>query len=293
MRGRANSRANTPLSNRVQSCLGQVGESPKTAVKSLQKDRSMFVTYYCCSITSLTRIAYGSVVWRQGKSRPFPWCQARRSSFTARSLGAPSRARSLQSSGRAGQVEVMTSNSKGELPRMLTREERFNGLHERNFEAIRRYALRRAPALADDIVSETFLVAWRRIDDVPDDERPWLFGVARNARLNLERSRRRQQAVVSRLAADPADSTDEADGRRETVAAALSSLSERDRELLLLHAWEGLNRREIAAVVGCSVANVSVRLHRARSRFAAALAVEPRQAHAPFPLINGGAPDVL
>jgi RNA polymerase sigma factor (sigma-70 family) len=176
---------------------------------------------------------------------------------------------------------------------MLTREERFNGLHERHFEAIRRYAFRRAPALADDIVSETFLVAWRRIDDVPDDERPWLFGVARNARLNLQRSLRRQQAVAGRLSADPATSTDEAHERAEAVVPALSALSERDREILLLHAWEGLNRREIGAVLGCSMANVSVRLHRARTRFAAAFADDPRQADAPFPRINGGAPDVV
>jgi RNA polymerase sigma factor (sigma-70 family) len=175
---------------------------------------------------------------------------------------------------------------------MLTREERFSGLHERHFEAIRRYAFRRAPALADDIVSETFLVAWRRIDDVPDDARPWLFGVARNARLNLQRSLRRQQAVAGRLATDPATST-EAYERAEAVVPALSALSERDREILLLHAWEGLNRREIGAVLGCSMANVSVRLHRARARFAAAFADDPRQADAPFPRINGGAPDVV
>src|SRR3954468_23985579 len=110
---------------------------------------------------------------------------------------------------------------------MLSREERFNALHERHFEAIRRYAFRRAPALADDIVSETFLAAWRRIDDVPDDERPWLFGVARNARLNLQRWLRRQQAVAGRLSADPATSTDEGHERAEAVVPALSALSER------------------------------------------------------------------
>src|SRR3954454_11411469 len=100
---------------------------------------------------------------------------------------------------------------------MLTREERFNGLHERHFEAIRRYAFRRAPALADDIVSETFLVLWRRIDEVPQNARPWLFGVARNARLNLQRSSRRQHALAERLTAEipvflPLTETEEVDG---------------------------------------------------------------------------------
>jgi RNA polymerase sigma factor (sigma-70 family) len=177
---------------------------------------------------------------------------------------------------------------------MLTREERFNRLHERHFEVIRRYAFRRSPTLADDIASETFLVAWRRIDEVPDDERPWLFGVARRVRLNLERSSRRQHAVSERLAGQPdASAAAGAETPGDAVAAALTALSEPDREILLLHAWEELNRREISAVLNCSVANVSVRLHRARKRFAAALAAKPRDVQSPFPLISGGAPDVV
>jgi RNA polymerase sigma-70 factor, ECF subfamily len=177
---------------------------------------------------------------------------------------------------------------------MLTTEQRFNRLHEQHFEAIRRYAYRRSPALADDIVAETFLVAWRRIDEVPDDARPWLFGVARNVRLNLQRSSRRQIALTERLTGEIAASgLGDGDASGEAVAAALSALSERDRETLLLHAWEGLDRRDIAGVVGCSVANVSVRLHRARARFARALAANPRNTESPFPLIDGGAPDVV
>jgi RNA polymerase sigma-70 factor (ECF subfamily) len=188
----------------------------------------------------------------------------------------------------------MTSDPKGELLPMLTREERFNWLHEQYFEAIRRYAYRRAPALADDIVAETFLVAWRRIDDVPDDERPWLFGVARNARLNLQRSARRQQAVANRLSGDLSESLpSQVELPGEAIGRALLALPERDREILLLHAWEGLNRRQVAAALDCSVANVSVRLHRARTRFAAALSADPRQAKSLFPLTSGGAPDVF
>jgi RNA polymerase sigma-70 factor (ECF subfamily) len=188
----------------------------------------------------------------------------------------------------------MTSDPRGELLPMLTREERFNRLHEQHFEAIRRYAYRRSPALADDIVAETFLVAWRRIDDVPGDERPWLFGVARHVRLNLQRSARRQQAVANRLSDGLNESlTAELAPPGEAIGRALSALPERDREILLLHAWEDLNRREIAAALGCSVANTSVRLHRARTRFAAALSADPRPAESLFPLISGGAPDVF
>jgi RNA polymerase sigma factor (sigma-70 family) len=188
----------------------------------------------------------------------------------------------------------MTSDPRGELLPMLTREERFNRLHERHFEAIRRYAFRRSPALADDIVSETFLVAWRRLDDVPDDARPWLFGVARNARLNLQRSTRRQDALAMRLTGELAGAAQEdTDAPADAAATALAALSERDREILLLDAWEGLNRREIAAVLSCSVANVSVRLHRARARFARALAADPRNSQSLSHLIDGGASDVV
>src|SRR3954449_10997005 len=109
---------------------------------------------------------------------------------------------------------------------MLNREERFNRFHEQHFEAIRRYAFRRSPALADDIVSETFLVAWRRIDEVPADERPWLFGVARNTRLNLQRSSRRQHALVERLGEAAAPGPAEADPSGDAVTTALSELSE-------------------------------------------------------------------
>src|SRR4051794_41078752 len=124
---------------------------------------------------------------------------------------------------------------------MLKREARFNRFHEQHFESIRRYAFRRSPALADDIVAETFLVAWRRIDEVPDDERAWLFGVARHVRLNLERSARRQQALSVRLAEQPDFSIGaDAETPSDLVAAALATLSESDREILLLHAWEGL-----------------------------------------------------
>lgn len=86
------------------------------------------------------------------------------------------------------------------------REARFNRLYELHLDAVRAYAWRRAPGLADDIVAETFLVAWRRLDEVPDDSLPWLIGVARNVRANLRRADRRREALVERLGAEPASS---------------------------------------------------------------------------------------
>lgn len=175
---------------------------------------------------------------------------------------------------------------------MPSREERFNRIHEENFEAIRRYAWRRDPTHADDIVAETFLVAWRRLDDVPDDAAPWLYGVARNVRLNLQRSARRRQALAGRLqpetAAEPPELTEDA----ANVRRALAALSERDREILLLHAWEGLDRAHIAAALGCSVSNASLRLHRARRRFAALVAAaDPPDSSAFVPSTSGGSSD--
>jgi RNA polymerase sigma-70 factor, ECF subfamily len=154
-----------------------------------------------------------------------------------------------------------------------TREARFTRVYEEHLETVRRYVWRRDPDLADDVVAETFLVAWRRIDDVPEHAAPWLIGVARNVRRNTLRSARRQEAVSARLA-DAVPPLADAGAPRESAAlgAALRSLAPRDREVLLLAVWDGLDRASIAAALGCSKANVSVRLHRARRRFARCLA---------------------
>jgi RNA polymerase sigma-70 factor (ECF subfamily) len=150
-------------------------------------------------------------------------------------------------------------------------EDRFVRLHEEHFETVRRYAWRRDPATADDVAAETFVVAWRRLDDVPADAAPWLIGVARNVRLNLLRSQRRQESLALELGRVRQPPDAEPGELSPALAAALSSLSALDREVLLLYAWEELERGEIAAALGCSKANVSVRLHRARRRFQQAL----------------------
>ena len=78
--------------------------------------------------------------------------------------------------------------------------ERFDGLFAAHFDAVRAYAWRRDPSNADDVAAETFLVAWRRLEDVPTDALPWLIGVARNVRLNVLRAERRRTALGARLA---------------------------------------------------------------------------------------------
>jgi RNA polymerase sigma factor (sigma-70 family) len=196
----------------------------------------------------------------------------------------------------AGQVEVKLSATRRiTLTTTPTRDERFTALYDDHLEAVRRYVWRRDASLCDDVVAETFLVAWRRLEHVPLDARPWLIGVARNVRLNLLRSARRQHAVSSRLI-ETASSPEQSDTSHETdaVKTALSMLPEADREVLLLSVWDDLDRGAIAQVLGCSKPNVSVRLHRARRRLRATLAEASGESVGvtrPSPIL-GGASDV-
>jgi RNA polymerase sigma-70 factor, ECF subfamily len=162
-----------------------------------------------------------------------------------------------------------------------TRNERFETLFREHYAAVRGYALRRGPRdTAPDVVAETFLVAWRRLDDVPADPLPWLYGVARRVLANARRSADRGTALERRLAgaAVPAGLGDPGEqvGEAEFVRVALASLSERDRETLMLVAWEGLSTARAARAAGCTRAAFAVRLHRARARLVAQLAsLEP------------------
>jgi RNA polymerase sigma-70 factor (ECF subfamily) len=125
--------------------------------------------------------------------------------------------------------------------------------------------------VADEVVSETFAVAWRRLDDVPEPPLPWLLGVARNILRDDLRSRARRDALAAELRswteADVAEQVTE----RMGVLRALAALADDDREVLLLVAWHGLSPKEGARVVGCSSAAFRVRLHRARKRLARAM----------------------
>jgi RNA polymerase sigma-70 factor (ECF subfamily) len=145
------------------------------------------------------------------------------------------------------------------------------------------FALRRTSrSSAQDAVSETFLVAWRRFDSVPVTPKPWLLGVARRVLANQRRSEVRQIALRTRLGSpqpraehdagqltDPA--TTQGDG---TVLAALAALTPAERDAITLIAWDDLTAEEAATVLGCSRAAFYVRLHRARRRLAAALAID-------------------
>ena len=126
---------------------------------------------------------------------------------------------------------------------------------------------------AEDVVAETFLTAWRRLDEIPcgSGARPWLYGVARNALANQHRGERRRGRLRDRLNAEPRPSARQRAGANDelaSVAAAFARLREDDRELLALVAWEELDPGEIATVLGCSRNAARIRLHRARRRLA-------------------------
>jgi RNA polymerase sigma factor (sigma-70 family) len=158
------------------------------------------------------------------------------------------------------------------------RRARFDDAFERHFPAVRAYVARRSEAATvDDVLSETFLVAWRRIDALPGDALPWLLGVARRVLANQRRAEARRGSLIERLAgALPREPVPEPAGDVfGDLGGALARLSAREREALLLVAWEGLDPTRAAQVVGCAPAAFRARLHRARRRLAAELESAP------------------
>ena len=151
-------------------------------------------------------------------------------------------------------------------------EDRFAALFELHHRGLLAYAVRRVadPADAADVVAETFLVAWRRLDEVPvgDQARPWLFGVAQRVLANLRRGERRRLALADRLRAAVVDVVPPPGDEVSDIERAVADLGETDQEILRLHAWDELAHDEIALVLGLSRGAVRVRLHRARRRLA-------------------------
>jgi RNA polymerase sigma-70 factor, ECF subfamily len=158
--------------------------------------------------------------------------------------------------------------------------EHFTALYDRYRTRVWAYAARRAGAeAADEIVSETFMVAWRRYADMPPEELPWLFGVVRNVMRDAVRAEARRASLTAELRRRSEEPVaDVADGVVDRLAMlrALADLPDNDREVFTLMAWQGLSPREAARVLGCTAATVRVRLHRARKRLAALLQAPAR-----------------
>jgi RNA polymerase sigma-70 factor (ECF subfamily) len=149
----------------------------------------------------------------------------------------------------------------------LPPEERFEEIYRRHLDTVVAYVRRRASHDAvEDVVAETFLVCWRRLDRVPDQALPWLYAVARKLLANQRRASARGRHAPWGLALD--QRADPAAVRDPALRTAFARLSERDRELLALVAWEGLTLAETAGALGCSPLACRVRLHRAKRRLA-------------------------
>jgi RNA polymerase sigma factor (sigma-70 family) len=146
----------------------------------------------------------------------------------------------------------------------------FRELSPRVFAYARRHC---ALEEAQDVVSDTFLVAWRRWADVPDNALPWLLVAARNTIANGRRGAIRRDRLANQVShleavAGSAPGADHDVVERDTVITALGRLTDLEREAVLLVAWDGLSRTEAAQVAGCSARAFEVRLSRARSRLA-------------------------
>lgn len=158
---------------------------------------------------------------------------------------------------------------------------RFLELYEEHARDLLAYARRRVPVAEDaaDLVAETFLVAWRRLGEVPPGEeaRLWLYGVARGALANQRRGELRRARLAQRLRSELAAAAlwlPTVDTGSAPVLRALAGLEQDDREILLLTGWEELAPREIARVLGVSTVAIRSRLHRARRRLRRAMAAE-------------------
>lgn len=156
----------------------------------------------------------------------------------------------------------------------------FTRMYHEHYTDVLRFVRRRAhPTHVDDVVGETFLTAWRRRRELPEQPRPWLFRTARNVMLNTHRGADRQAALAVRVAEHRPDEAYDAMGdvvARLDMAVAWRQLTPLDQEVLALHVWEDLDARAAATVLGCGRAAYAMRLTRARKRLAALLTAAGR-----------------
>jgi RNA polymerase sigma-70 factor, ECF subfamily len=157
----------------------------------------------------------------------------------------------------------------------VTAEQRFEQIYAAHADVVHRYALRRiSRSAAEDVVAEVFLIAWRRLSELPPEPRGWLLGTARRVVANTHRGDARRAALRERIATGGAVAS-EAAGGSSLLALALLELSELDREALTLIAWDGLSHREAAEALGVREGTFAVRLLRARRRLARQLGRTP------------------
>ena len=186
------------------------------------------------------------------------------------------------------------------MEQLLGNDQKFRGLYDHYFVALRSYCLRRLPVSeVNDAVAETFLVVWRRIDDVPAGSavRPWIYTIAKNVIRNADRSKRRRARLNLRIdwlrpTPEPTPETLVViSTENDEVLRMLAELRPVDHEILRLSFWDELSNAEIAQTLDIEPHAVTMRLSRARSRLAHRLGMEEtKQATEadPRPLTEGG-----
>lgn len=179
------------------------------------------------------------------------------------------------------------------VARSIERPEHFAEVFDRYYIEIHRYVARRlGPDLADDIASETFLVAFARrgqYDRTHPDARPWLYGIASNLIARHYRAEQRRYRALARAGVDDvseghddsAVARADAQAHRRELATALSTISDGDRDVLLLVAWADLTSEEAGQALGIPAGTARSRLHRARQRIRAALGASSDQGQSP------------
>ena len=156
-------------------------------------------------------------------------------------------------------------------------EMQFDALFREHYPRIFAFVLRRCQnrATAEEIANEAFLTAWRRWDDLPEDIFPWLAATARKLLANARRGDSRRVPATwdgdDYGLINPAQSLEEQVVQRRLFQDAFDRLKERDREILQMIFWDGFTNREAATALGCSYSVFTLRLHRARKRFARSL----------------------
>jgi len=155
---------------------------------------------------------------------------------------------------------------------------RLESIYDTHAAQVYAYAVRHVGRdQADDVLSETFAVAWRRIDVMPHPALPWLLVTAGNVIRNQRRSEARRirlGVAVAGLYPQQGDGVDVLVAERDHLLAALDQLSDTEREALLLVAWDGLSTRDAAQVARCGVRAFRARLTRARARLSAELDID-------------------
>jgi RNA polymerase sigma-70 factor (ECF subfamily) len=154
-------------------------------------------------------------------------------------------------------------------------EQQFRQIFEQHHRVIVGYFYRRLdPDEALDAAADVFLVAWRRLGEVPRDAeaRKWLYAVSQRVLANHERSHRRSRRLIAKLAHSPSQTLESPEAlvvrrsREQRVLDAVAGLRARDQEVIRLAYWDELPHSDIADLLGCSRSAVDVRIHRAIKR---------------------------